>query len=184
MVLPSWANLANFFTFTRIVLTPFVVEAILTSHPIRAMALFALAAVTDIFDGVAARKLGVATSTGAYFDPIADKLLLSAVFLALAGAKWIPWWLVVLALGRDLYILLAVAVLMLLTPIRKFPPSLWGKLSTFVQICTVVVWMARNCLESPPVNALASGMIWICAAVTVWSGIHYTWRGIQLVRAH
>jgi cardiolipin synthase len=182
--MPLWINWANFLTLIRVLLLPFVIQSILAGRPMLALALFGAAAVTDVLDGAAARRLRLTTQTGAYFDPIADKALLSGVFLALAAARTVPWWLVGIVLGRDLYILLAVAAFLLLTPIRKFPPSVWGKLSTFVQIVSVVVWMARNWLEIPWIGVLGSAMIWICAACTIWSGIHYTWRGIQAARTH
>jgi phosphatidylglycerophosphate synthase len=60
----------------------------------------------------------------------------------------------------------------------------WGKASTFVQISTAVVWMARNILNLPVLDALATAMLWVCAVFTVWSGLDYARRGIQLMRAH
>jgi cardiolipin synthase len=182
--MPVWLNLANLLTLARLLLVPFVVQTILAGRPMLALALFGAAAITDVLDGAAARRLHLTTQTGAYFDPIADKILLSSVFLALAAAGGVPWWLVCIVLGRDLYILLAVAAFLLLSSLRKFPPSVWGKLSTFVQIVSVVVWMTRNWLQISWIGALGTAMIWICAACTIWSGIHYTWRGIQAVRAH
>ena len=177
-----WINLANLLTLIRLLLVPFVIQAILTRHPMLALALFGAAAITDILDGAAARRLHLATTTGAYFDPIADKLLLSSVFVALAANRTVPWWLVALVLGRDVYILAAAGIFLLFTRIRKFPPSVWGKLSTFVQILTVVVWMTRNWLEISFLDILGAAMVWICAACTLWSGLHYTWRGIQVAR--
>ena len=177
-----WINLANLLTLIRLLLVPFVIEAILAPRPMLALALFGAAAVTDILDGAAARRLRLATTTGAYFDPIADKLLLSSVFVALAANRTVPWWLVALVLGRDVYILAAAGVFLLFTTVRKFPPSVWGKLSTFVQILTVVAWMTRNWLEISFLDTLGTAMVWICAACTLWSGLHYTWRGIQIAR--
>ncbi len=177
-------NLANLLTLVRLLLVPFVIQAILGGRPMLALALFGAAAVTDILDGVAARRLSLGTQAGAYFDPIADKALLSLVFLALGAAGTVPWWLVGVVLGRDLYILAAVGVFLLFTRIRKFPPSVWGKLSTFVQIVAVVVWMTGNWLQISWIGALGAAMIWICAACTIWSGVHYTWRGIQVARTH
>jgi cardiolipin synthase len=182
--MPAWLNPANLLTLVRLLLVPFVIQAIVTGHPMLALALFGAAALTDILDGAAARRLHLATQSGAYFDPIADKILLSTVFLALAASGTVPWWLVGVVLGRDLYILAAVGVFLLFTRIRKFPPSVWGKLSTFVQIVTVVVWMTRNWLEISFLDTLGTAMIWICAACTIWSGVHYTWRGIQVARAN
>jgi cardiolipin synthase len=182
--MPCWINLPNLLTLLRLLLVPFVLGAILGGRPTLALALFGAAAVTDVLDGAAARRLGLATRLGAYLDPIADKCLLSGVFLALAWLGTAPWWLVALIFGRDLYILLAAGIMLLLTPIRKFPPSIWGKLSTFVQIVTVVVWMARNMLGFPVLDGVSSAMVWVCGGFTLWSGIHYTWRGLQMARAH
>ena len=85
--MPRWINLPNLFTLLRLVLVPFVIQAILDGRSTLALALFGVAAFTDILDGAAARRFGLATQTGAYLDPIADKCLLSGVFLALAAAR-------------------------------------------------------------------------------------------------
>jgi cardiolipin synthase len=184
MAQPAWLNLPNLFTLSRLVLTPFVVIAILDGRHLLAAELFAVAAFTDLLDGAAARRLRLATQTGAYFDPIADKCLLSGVYLALALAGIVPRWLVVIIFGRDLLILAGVGTVMLFTSVRGFPPSVWGKASTFVQILTAVAWMARNALQLPWLNAVASFLIWPCAAFTIGSGLHYVGRGIQIARAH
>jgi cardiolipin synthase len=172
---PRWLNAANLLTFFRFGLVPFVIRAILDGHHTLALALFAAAAFTDVLDGAVARRFRLATPAGAWLDPIADKCLISGVFLALAGAGTVPWWLVGIVFGRDFYILAGVAIVMLLTPVRKFPPSIWGKASTFVQVLTVVAWMAGS--VGP-----ARAMLWPCAAFTIWSGIHYTCRTIRLLR--
>jgi cardiolipin synthase (CMP-forming) len=182
--MPRWLNLANLVTLSRLVLTPFIIRAIFAGAHARAFGLFLLAALTDAIDGWLARAIGLTTQTGAYLDPIADKCLMSGVFLALNAAGVVPWWFVAIVLGRDLYILLAVAAMMALTKVRKFPPSRWGKLATFVQIATVLVWMTRNVYPGPSADALAGAMLWICAVSTAWSGLHYTLRGIRMLRTH
>jgi len=182
--MPGWLNLPNLFTLGRLVLTPFVIAAILDGRHVTALLLFAAAGFTDFLDGFSARRLKLATQAGAYLDPIADKCLLSGVFLALAAARIVPRWVVILIFGRDLLILAGVGVVLLLTPVRRFPPSIWGKWSTFIQIVTAVVWMARNALEYPGLDMLARLMLWPCVALTIYSGLEYTWRGIRIARAH
>jgi len=103
--MPRWINAANLLTILRLVLVPFVVSAILDGRHFLALALFAGAAVTDLLDGAVARRFRLATPVGAWLDPVVDKCLLSGVFLALACAGTVPWWLVFLIFGRDLYIL-------------------------------------------------------------------------------
>jgi len=170
-------NAANLLTVLRLVLVPFVVLAILDGRHTLALALFAGAALTDYLDGAVARRFGLATPAGARLDPVADKCLLSGVFLALASAGTVPWWLVAIIFGRDFYILAGAATVMLLTPVREFPPSIWGKISTLVQGVTAAAWIAGT-------TGQAQVIVWPCAAFTIWSGVHYTWRTFEVARAH
>ena len=180
--MPRWAP--NALTCLRLLLAPFVIQAIWKGHAAAALVLFACAAATDGLDGFIARRFELASARGAYLDPIADKILLSGVYLALAASGSVPWWLVGLIFGRDVYILLGASLFLRFTPMRKFPPSSWGKTSTFLQVVTAVLWMARNWLGGPVLYALAIAFLWPCAAFTLASGLHYTWRGIQLAREH
>lgn len=174
----AWLNLANLFTFFRLALTPFVIAAILGGRHRQALALFCLAALTDILDGWSARLRHVQTTIGAYFDPIADKCLMSGVFLALALAALVPWWVVALVFGRDLYILGGSLLFLAFTEIRKFPPTIWGKLSTFVQILAVTCWLTRDAFPVAWLQRAGDDVLWLCVATTAWSGLHYTWRGV------
>jgi cardiolipin synthase len=180
--MPRWMNAANLVTLLRLALVPFVIQAILDGRHTLALALFAFAAATDGIDGGIARRFHLATRAGAYLDPIADKCLLSGAFLALAGARIVPWWFVIIVFARDVLILVGAAILMLATTVREFRPSAWGKASTFAQSATAVVWMTRNVLNIPVLGPLSSAMLWLCAAFTIWSGLHYTWRGLQAAR--
>ena len=181
--MPRWFNLANLFTLLRLILVPYIIGAILDGRHGRALELFFVAAVTDVLDGAFARSYGLATKAGAYLDPIADKCLLSGIFLALGATGSVPWWFVAVILGRDVYILLAVVAVTALTRLRKFPPSRWGKLSTFVQIATAVAWLVENIWPVPALHAVSSAILWVCAGFTIWSGIHYTRRGVRTLRA-
>lgn len=178
--MPTWINLPNGLTLIRLLLAPVIVAAILTHNPWTAFLLFVAAAWTDVLDGAAARRFAVATQVGAYLDPVADKCLLSGVFLALAVVHQVPWWVVGIVLGRDVYIVLAAMVLMRFTPMRRFPPSVWGKLSTFAQIATVGIGMGGSLLHLRVLDTFFSAMLWVCAALALWSGLHYTWRGLRI----
>jgi cardiolipin synthase len=178
----NWLTLPNLFTLVRLALAPVVVFEILNHRHMAAAELFSIAAATDLIDGYLARKLHSASPAGAYLDPIADKLLLSGVFLALAIIRSAPLWLVGVIFGRDLLILGSSGAALLLTRLRAFPPSVWGKASTFFQILTAVAYLARNALGSPIFAVLCSALMWPTAALTVWSGIDYGWRGWRLVR--
>jgi cardiolipin synthase len=178
----TWLTLPNLFTLARLLLAPAIACAILKGRAFAALSLFAVAAATDLIDGYLARHFGATTAAGAFLDPIADKLLLAGVYLALALAGSIPWWLVCVIFGRDLLILAASAVALLATKLRAFPPSVWGKASTFFQILTAVACMGRNAFGWPLLAALSAVLIWPTLALTVWSGVHYGWRGVRLLR--
>jgi len=181
--MPPWVNLANLFTLLRLILVPFILRDIIAGLHFRALTLFFIAALTDVIDGALARSASGTTQAGAYLDPIADKCLMSGVFLALAAAGIVPWWFVALVFGRDLLILIGVLAVMGLTKVRKFPPSRWGKISTFVQIVTAICWMTRDAWPGPVLEAISSAMLWVCAVFTIASGLDYTWRGLHLIRA-
>ncbi len=180
--MPGWVNVANALTLLRLLLVPWIVEAIARGEHLLGVILFVVAAWTDLFDGLAARSLGKVTGFGARLDPIADKCLLSGVFLALAFAGSIPWWVVAVVFGRDIAILLGAVLLMRRTTVRDFPPSIWGKLSTFTQIVTVVSWMSANAFPSAFTSGFAAFMLWPCVTITIWSGAHYAWRAGRLWR--
>jgi cardiolipin synthase (CMP-forming) len=177
-------SIPNLFTLARLLLAPLVIRAILHGDHGAALAFFAAAAATDGIDGALARRFGWITRAGAYLDPVADKVLLSGVYLALAIAGILPWWFVGLIFARDLLILAASLFALLFTSYRTFEPSPWGKLSTFLQVVTAVAWMARNVLVMDVADAVARALIWPTAAATIWSGLHYGWRALRASRSH
>ena len=180
----AFASLPNLLSLARLALAPFVFTAILSERHESALWLFIAAAVTDALDGALARHFHQATKFGAYLDPIADKVLLSGVFLSLAAVHSVPWWLVIVIFGRDVLLLATSAIALLFTQVRQFPPSVWGKLSTLFQISCATAWMVQNVLNSASIQAVANALIWPTAAATIWSALHYSWRGFRILRAH
>jgi cardiolipin synthase len=176
----GWLNIPNLLSLSRLGLTPFAVAAVLRAEYRTALAILAAAAVTDGLDGLLARRLGCMTRLGAYLDPIADKALLSGTYLALGASGLAPWWLVGLIFGRDLLILALAGAALLFTRYREFPPSVWGKLSTGVQVLVallVIVGRTFPAVELPPGPLLGA-----VAAATAWSGINYLWRAFRLAQ--
>jgi len=181
--MPRWINLANLFTLLRLALVPFIVSDIIHGLHVRALTLFFIAALTDVIDGALARSASGITQTGAYLDPIADKCLMSGVFLALWAAAIVPGWFVGIVFGRDLMILAGALAVMALTKARKFPPSRWGKLSTFAQIVTATSWMVQNAWPNEVFQGIARATLWVSVAFTIASGVDYMRRGVDLFRA-
>jgi cardiolipin synthase len=181
--MPVWLNFANLFTLVRLALVPVIVRDIIAANHVHALVIFFVAALTDVIDGALARGPSGVTRFGAYLDPIADKCLLSGVFLALGAAEIVPLWFVAVVLGRDLFILTGAIAALGLTKVRQFPPTRSGKLSTFVQIVTAISWMVRDAWPTAVFVAISSAMLWVCATFTIASGLDYARRGVQLFRA-
>src|SRR5712691_4326718 len=113
MKIPRWLNLANLFTLGRLLAVPFAVQAILQGEHQRALVIVFIGGMTDAVDGALARRFGMMTSVGAYFDPIVDKIFLSAVYISLAASSGVPpWWLVIEIFARDLLLLVSSAFAM------------------------------------------------------------------------
>jgi cardiolipin synthase len=171
-------NLPNLFTLARLILAPVIALDILHNHYGRAIILLFAAGFTDVIDGYLARRLKESTAAGAYFDPIADKILLSVIYISLGFAGAMPWWMVGLVFGRDVLILAMAAYGLLFTKLRKFPPSVWGKISTFFQIAAALVVMgARAGIAAPVTLAL-----YLMVFGTIASGAHYTWKAVVMLR--
>jgi cardiolipin synthase (CMP-forming) len=171
-------NLPNLFTLARLVLAPFVAADILHDRYGRAIILLFAAGFTDVIDGYLARRFQTSTPAGAYFDPIADKILLSVIYISLGIAGAMPWWMVAVVFGRDVLILAMAAYGLLFTTLRKFPPSVWGKISTFFQIAAALVVMGARAGFAAPVTLALSLMV----AGTLVSGMHYVWRAVAMLR--
>src|SRR5271157_3696635 len=127
----------NLLTLSRICLVPLLVAAVLDNHYTLGFTLFVIAGLTDALDGLLARVLKQYTMLGQYLDPVADKLLLSTLFLVLAYKGLIPGTVTALVFGRDVGILLVAAILYAAVGRREFKPSLFGKLNTVAQVMAV-----------------------------------------------
>ena len=127
----------NLLTILRICIAPFLVAAILDEHYLLSFSLFAAAGLTDALDGTLARMLKQRSMLGHYLDPVADKLLLSALFLVLLHKGLMPVTVTVLVIGRDVGILMVAAILYAAVGRREFQPSIFGKANTLAQIGAV-----------------------------------------------
>ena len=165
----------NLLTLMRICLAPFLVAAILENHFEIGFILFVVAGLTDALDGTLARVLKQRTVLGQYLDPVADKLLLSTLFLVLLHQGLIPVRVTVLVFGRDVGILLVSAILYAAAGRREFHPSVWGKANTLAQVTAVAVVLLHQLTHAPWVVALRSFALWATMVLTVVSGLHYAW---------
>jgi cardiolipin synthase len=133
-------NLPNLITFLRIGAIPLFLILLTDEQYTEALWVFVLAGVTDSIDGAVARLTNSRTALGAYIDPLADKLLLVSSFSILAFLGFLPRWLAILVISRDVIILVGFAVLYFITGHSiAVRPTLVGKTSTFFQLLTVTL---------------------------------------------
>lgn len=166
----------NLLTLLRLIFVPLTVIAVLENHYVWALSLFLLAGISDGLDGLLARLLEQRTVLGQYLDPVADKLLLSTMFLVLSTAHKIPWSVTVLVFARDVIIMIIAALLYITSPIRVFRPSWWGKANTLAQIVTVPLVMLREISSAHWIVLARYIAIRLTVALTIFSGVHYAIR--------
>ena len=177
-------TIANQLTICRIILVPPIVLCIVYARFVEATILFLLAGITDALDGLFARRRGETSRLGMMLDPLADKLLVGATFLALAVPSdalhvTIPAWLVILSIGRDAAILAGVSTFHLAFGPRSFPPSLLGKATTAIHLLVVLYVLAGNVAGFELVGSNA--LFGLAAALVVMSAIHYAVVGQRVV---
>ncbi len=163
----------NQLTLLRLIFVPFVIMAVVDDHYNWALALFIAAGLSDALDGLLARVLHQQTQVGQYLDPIADKLLLSTLFMVLSFTHQIPWRYTVLVFSRDLTILIIAAALYMTTSIRDFSPSVFGKINTVCQVAAVFFVLLANVVSHPAVALARTFFLYGTFAFTLLSGIHY-----------
>jgi cardiolipin synthase len=174
----------NQLTLLRMVFVPFVVIELVEGRYFWALVLFVVAGFSDGLDGLLARKLHQQTLLGQYLDPIADKLLLSTMFLVLSILHKIPWNFTVLVFSRDISILAASAVLFAIAGLRDFRPSIFGKANTFSQIAAVFFVMLYSL---QPVRWIAiTRIVFLRAtfAFTIVSALYYVFLVQLRLRSH
>jgi cardiolipin synthase (CMP-forming) len=174
----------NQLTLLRMIFVPFIVIHLVEGRFLWALVVFVAAGFSDGLDGLLARRLHQQTLLGQYLDPIADKLLLSTMFLVLSILHKIPWKYTVMVFSRDISILAASAVLFAIAGLRNFNPSIFGKANTFSQISAVFFVLLQ---EVHPLR-----WVWIAKIVflratfifTILSALHYVILVQHRLREH
>lgn len=166
----------NLLTLLRLIFIPLTVIAILENHYRWALGIFIAAGISDGLDGLLARLLQQKTVLGQYLDPIADKLLLSTMFLVLATMHKIWWSVTVLVFSRDIIIVIVCALLYATGQIRVVRPSWLGKANTVVQIVTVPLVLLGQISSAQWIAMGKLAGFWATIALTILSGVHYAVR--------
>jgi cardiolipin synthase (CMP-forming) len=173
----------NQLTLARMAFLPFIVIKLLDHHYGGALILFVIAGMSDGLDGLLARRLHQQTLLGQYLDPIADKMLLSTVFLVLSVVDKIPWKFTVLVFSRDVCILLVSGVLYTIAGLRDFRPSIFGKANTLAQVAAVIFVMLLEVYPSHWVRVTRRFFLSATFALTIVSALHYVYLVGKRLRA-
>src|SRR5215468_4505865 len=190
-------NLPNKLTLSRFVLTVGFMVAIFYEfrlHVTVALLLFAAAGISDFLDGQIARRRKLITNFGILMDPLADKIMVCSAFIAFVGLKWIPAWMVVIIVSREI----AITGLRLLAASKNVVLAAegYGKHKTISQIVAVISILVLASYEQwgsvgtavfgfevfgePWVKRLAEISVWVAVALTFISGWLYLWKNRAL----
>ncbi|MFH1867480.1 MAG: CDP-diacylglycerol--glycerol-3-phosphate 3-phosphatidyltransferase [Candidatus Omnitrophota bacterium] len=178
-------GLANKITILRILLVPVLLIGLLYykvgNETLRfaVLGLFVVCGMTDAIDGYIARRFYQKTKIGSILDPLADKILILTAYISLSTleniplASKIPPWLTIIVMSRDTIILLGLAIIFVVNKEMEIKPSIMGKITTFIQMLTVIAALLHF--------NLIYVLWWVCAFFTIISGFGYVWRGTKVL---
>ncbi len=174
----SYLNIPNILTIVRIVLIPLFVTTLIYKLYLIALIVFIIAGTTDLLDGMIARIKKQETELGKFLDPLADKFLLVTSFILFAIYGFVPTWLTITVISRDLIIVIGWLLITLIFHKTKIQPSMAGKLanaSQLILLAYVLIEMNLRELNLPRPDPL----IGVTALLTIVSGIHYIYRELR-----
>jgi CDP-diacylglycerol--glycerol-3-phosphate 3-phosphatidyltransferase len=187
-------NWANRLTLSRLALTILFVAALNSSWQYgrtAALIIFLVAGITDFVDGEVARRYGIITNFGKLMDPLVDKIMMAAAFISLVPLKMVPAWAATTVVARDF--LITGLRLMAAAKGRVLPADRLGKQKTSWQIITVIFFLALLSIEELRYASVTTTwwvrardvagpiLVGITVALTVYSGLGFTWRNRELI---
>jgi cardiolipin synthase len=171
-------NVPNTLTIVRVLLIPAFIILLMDRQYGLALVVFVTAGITDAVDGLVARITHQRTRLGAYLDPIADKLLLTSAFVALAILGAVPSWLTVIVITRDVIISLGFAILVLIDHKPEIRPTISSKANTVIQVLTISMVLFSQ--SGASVSGLVSVLILAVACTTTLTGLQYIYLGARM----
>ena len=166
-------TIPNLITALRIILTPILIIYLIEEQFKLALFCFAIAAISDGLDGFLARKINQKSPLGTYLDPIADKFLLVTSFVTLSIKEIIPPWLTVLAISRDILILLGVLILFLSGIHLNVNPSRLSKINTCLQFTVILIALSKDIMIGSFFSSSYTYLCYVTGIFTISSGLHY-----------
>ncbi|MBC8090823.1 MAG: CDP-diacylglycerol--glycerol-3-phosphate 3-phosphatidyltransferase [Pseudonocardia sp.] len=183
---PPVLNIANVLTGIRLLLVPVFVVALVaedgtdTGWRLAAFGVFALASFTDSLDGDIARRWGLVTAFGTIADPIADKALTGSALIGLSALGFVPWWITIVIMSRELGV-----TLLRLIVLRHgvIPASRGGKAKTALQILAIGLYLlplTELLGPSAAIDAVRLAVLGAALVLTVVTGLDYVLRALRL----
>lgn len=180
-------NIPNLLTWARIVLIPLVISVYFMPLPVHEQNLiatiaFVVAAITDWFDGWLARKLGQTSAFGAFLDPVADKLMVAAALVMLVQLDRTNAVVAFIIVGREIAISALREWMAKIGAARSVAVSFVGKLKTTVQMIAIPMLLYHDTLQGIPMAVIGGWLIWVAAALTLWSMGYYLGKAWPEIR--
>ena len=166
-------NIPNFITLGRVILVPVIFYLLVSNETKAAFFVFVLAGISDGVDGFLAKRFGWETELGAYLDPMADKLLLVSMFVALGVQGLLPVWLAIAVVSRDILIVLGVVLAWVLGRPVPIHPLMISKANTTAQIVLAATVLADEGFALGH-SDLRTVLVWVTGAFTLASLAAYT----------
>lgn len=172
----SVLNLPNVITLGRVILIPVIFWLLVSGNTRAAFVAFLCAGFSDLIDGFLAKRLDLRTELGAYLDPLADKLLIASIYIALGVLGSLPSWLVIAVVSRDILIVLGVLLAWLIGHPLRIAPAWISKLNTVFQIVLAATVLADLGFDLG-LDTLRLMLVWATGALTLVSLATYlqTW---------
>jgi cardiolipin synthase len=169
-------SLPNIITLGRVILVPIIFWLLVTGNSQAAFYLVVIAGLSDAVDGFLAKRFGLETGLGAYLDPLADKLLIVSLYIALGVSKALPLWLVVAVVSRDILIVAAVLISGVFGQPLQMKPLTISKANTVAQIVLAATVLAAEGFALQ-IDGIRTALVWITGTLTVLSLAIYlkTW---------
>ena len=164
---------ANQITLLRLAFAPLFAILVVGRSYRGALAVLIAAALSDGLDGLVARIYHQETLLGIALDPIADKILMTTAYISLSARHVLPWWLTILVLMRDLAILITALLISIVAGYRPFRPTFLGKSSTVAQLLAILAAVSFKAGVGFVSLYVLKGCIYLAAALTTGSGLHY-----------
>ncbi len=176
-------SIPNLITLGRVILVPVVFWLLVTNQMTAAFLVFVIAGISDAVDGFLAKRFDWATELGAYLDPLADKLLIVCIFIALGVREELPSWLVIAVVSRDVLIVTGIVLSWFMGHPVEIKPLALSKANTLSQIVLAAVVLADEAFTLN-LDSVRLVLVWLTAALTLGSLVAYLDAWLRHMSGH